>query len=91
VFEHTKGLKDLNMKWCNKITGKKFLGKFFADQSSGKFPGCFFLGDIKVFEHTKQLKDLNMIWCNKITGKKFLGKFFADQYSGNVPRTFLNR
>jgi hypothetical protein len=42
VFEHTKQLKDLNMVWCNEITGKKFLGKFFSDQSSQKIAGIVF-------------------------------------------------
>jgi hypothetical protein len=59
------------------------------NQSSQKFAGLFFPGDIKVFEHTKQLKDLNMTLCDKITGKKFLGKFFADQSSKKFAGSFF--
>ena len=73
VFEHTKQLKNLNMRRCFEITGKKFLGKFFADQSSQKFAGSFLPGDIKVFEHTKDLEIVTMYACTEISGKKFLG------------------
>ena len=78
MFEHTKALKELMMEQCGNLTGKTCRGKFFADQSSKKFAGFFFPGDIKVFEHTKGLKEVNMSRCKEITGKKFLGKFFAD-------------
>ena len=64
---------------------------FFGSQSSQKFAGSFFPGDIGVFEHTKDLKDLNMRDCVKITGKKFLGKFFSDQSSQNIAGIVFNR
>ena len=61
---------------------------FFANQSSQKFAGFFFPGDIKVFEHTKGLKELNTEDCKKLTGKKCRGKFFADQSPASFPASF---
>ena len=41
MFEHTKGLKEVDMSGCEEIIGKKFLRKFFADQSSQNFAVIF--------------------------------------------------
>ena len=73
MFEHTKQLEKLNTTGCRKLTGKKFLGKFFADQSSRKFAGFFFPGDIGVLANCPGLKHVDFSRCKKLTGK---GTFF---------------
>ena len=70
MFGHTKQLKDLNIMKCKEITGKKCRGNFFADQSSKKFAGFFFPGDIVVLANCPGLIKVDFYDCEKLTGKK---------------------
>ena len=70
MFEHTKGLKEVDMSHCKEITGKKFLGKFFADQSQGSSPELSSIGDIGVLANCPGLTQVSFALCKKITGKE---------------------
>ena len=91
MFEHTKGLKEVDMRYCEEITGKKCRGKFFADQSSQNFAGLFFPGDIEVLGNCPGLTNVKLNGCTNLTGKELSWKLLCRPVLREVCWIILSR